>query len=190
MVDGLTPAQLVPVVHRRDPRAAQRPPPSLAERSAGGACGPTGASVMVSRSRCRGTQVERANLMSAEHHIEAAMLVGRTPCDTAVAEGPADLEWPIAEAQPAVAVDPAHDRLGAVVKRLDLPGKAAMAGTVARRRGCQSERLVRTLRVVQHPPRVKPLLALGEIGKGPPVNHLGRQGAMKPFVPGLRWGRL
>src|SRR5882762_6242608 len=26
MVDGLTPAQLVPVVHRRDPRTAQRPP--------------------------------------------------------------------------------------------------------------------------------------------------------------------
>src|SRR3989442_10694000 len=83
MVDGLTPAQLVPVVHRRDPRAAQRPPPSLAERSAGGACGPTGASVMVSRSRCRLAQIERADLVGAEQHVEAAILVARTQRDTA-----------------------------------------------------------------------------------------------------------
>jgi len=144
----------------------------------------------MSRSRCRLAQIERADLIGAEQHIEAAVQLGRTQRDAAVAEGPTDLEWPIAEAQPAVAVDPAYDRLGAVVKRLDLPGKAAMAGTIARRRGCQSERLVRTLRVLHHPPRVKPLLALGEIGKRPPANHLGRQGAMKPLVPGLRRGRL
>jgi transposase len=39
------PAQLVPVVHRRDPRARAATAASLAARRAGGPCGPTGASV-------------------------------------------------------------------------------------------------------------------------------------------------
>ena len=38
-------AQLVPVVHRRDPRARGATPASLAARRVGGSCGPTGASV-------------------------------------------------------------------------------------------------------------------------------------------------
>src|SRR6266436_10366688 len=104
MVDGLALTQLVPVVHRRDPRAAQRPPTSLAERSAGGACGPTGASVRMSRSRCRLAQIEHADLVGAEQHIEAAILVGRAQRDAAVAEGSAELDRPVAEAQPAVPV--------------------------------------------------------------------------------------
>ena len=81
--------------------------------------------------------------------VEAAILVGRTQRDTAVAEGPADLEWPIAEAQPAIAVDPAYDRPGAIVERLDLLGKAAPARAIARRRGGQRQGLVRPLGVVQ-----------------------------------------
>ena len=52
---------------------------------------------MVSRSRCCFAQIERADLLGAEQHVEAAILVARTQRDTAVAEGPADLEWPIAE---------------------------------------------------------------------------------------------
>jgi hypothetical protein len=36
--------------------------------------------------------------MSAEHDIEAAILVGRTQCDTAVAEGSAELDRAVAEA--------------------------------------------------------------------------------------------
>ena len=45
--------QLVPVIHRRDPRDRAATATSLAERRAGGRCGPTGASVPASRSRCR-----------------------------------------------------------------------------------------------------------------------------------------
>jgi transposase len=44
-------AQLVPVVHRRDPRARVATATSLAARRAGGPCGPTGASVLVTRAR-------------------------------------------------------------------------------------------------------------------------------------------
>src|SRR6266404_5546155 len=158
---------------------------TLAERSAGGACGPTGASVMVSRSRCRLAQIERADLVGAEQHVEAAILVARTQRDTAVAEGPADLEWPIAEAQPAIAVDPPDDRPGAIVERRDLLRKAAPARAIARRRGRQIERLMRPLGVVYHPPGIKALLALGKIGKRPPADDLSRQRAMKPLVLSL-----
>ena len=46
--------QLVPVVHRRDPRARDATPASPAARRAGGPCGPTGASVAATQSRrCR-----------------------------------------------------------------------------------------------------------------------------------------
>ena len=47
-------AQLVPVVHRRDPRARVATATSLAARHAEGPCGPAGASVSATRSRrCR-----------------------------------------------------------------------------------------------------------------------------------------
>ncbi len=47
---------------------------------------------------------------------------------------------------------------------------------------------MRTLRVVDHPPVVKPALTLGEVGKGAPADHLGLQSAVKPliFALGLR----
>ena len=47
-------------------------------------------------------------------------------------------------------------------------------GKVCERGGCQ-----------QQPPRIKPALALGDVGKGPPADHLGHQGAMKPLVLAL-----
>ena len=85
MVDGLTPDAARPGSPQEGLRAQRSDRHrSLAERSAGGACGPTGASVMVSRSRCRLAQIEGADLMGAEQHIEAAILVGRTQCNTAV----------------------------------------------------------------------------------------------------------
>ncbi len=46
-------AQLVPVVHRRDPRARAATPASLAARRVGGPCGPTGTSVSRTRRRRR-----------------------------------------------------------------------------------------------------------------------------------------
>ena len=47
-------AQLVPVVHRRDPRARVATVTRLAARRAGGSCGPTGASVSATQQRrCR-----------------------------------------------------------------------------------------------------------------------------------------
>jgi hypothetical protein len=51
-------SQLVPVVHRRDPRARAATVASLAERRAGGPCGPTGASVSASRSRRPSAAIE------------------------------------------------------------------------------------------------------------------------------------
>jgi hypothetical protein len=53
LADGGT-AQLVPVVHRRDPRARAATATSLAARRAGGPCGPTGASVLPERRRRSG----------------------------------------------------------------------------------------------------------------------------------------
>src|SRR5438094_2632077 len=50
--------QLVPVVHRRDPRDRAATATSPAARRAGGPCGPTGASVTASRSRRRGRPIE------------------------------------------------------------------------------------------------------------------------------------
>jgi NAD(P)-dependent dehydrogenase (short-subunit alcohol dehydrogenase family) len=58
MVDRLALTQLVPVVHRRDPPVRGATATSLAQRRAGGPCGPTGASVSASRSRCRPAQIE------------------------------------------------------------------------------------------------------------------------------------
>ena len=46
-------AQLVPIVHRRDPRAGAATAASLAARRVGGACGPTGASVPTMHPRRR-----------------------------------------------------------------------------------------------------------------------------------------
>ena len=97
-----------------------------------------------------------------------ALLIGRAQRDAAVAEGPAELDRPVAEAQPAARVDPAHDSPGTVVKLLDLLRQAALARAVARRRGRQTERVVRPLRVVHQPPFVKPAPALAKIGKGAP----------------------
>jgi hypothetical protein len=45
-------AQLVPVVHRRAPRAHGATPASLAARRVGGSCGPTGASVFGRQPGC------------------------------------------------------------------------------------------------------------------------------------------
>ena len=175
IVDRLALAQLVPVVHRRDPRARGATATSLAQRRAGGPCGPTGASVAASRSRRRLAQIEGADLMSAEQDIEAAILVGWMQRNAMMGEGAAELERAVAEAQPAVLVDAPHDRPGAVVKRLDRLGKRTRARRVARRRGCQFERFVRPLGIVHHAPRIKPALALGEVGKGAPADHLGRR---------------
>ena len=71
MVDGLAQAQLVPVVHRRDPRApcSDRHESGGAAR-VGGPCGPTGASVLGSGSRRRLAQIEGADLMSAKQDVE------------------------------------------------------------------------------------------------------------------------
>jgi hypothetical protein len=65
-------------------------------------------------------------------------------------------------------------------------GRGAQAAT--RRRGRQSERLVRPLRVAHHPPRVKPMLALGQSAKVAPADRRDRQGAAKALVPGQRRG--
>src|SRR5437868_15393951 len=113
MVDRLALAQLVPVVHRRDPRARGATATSLAQRRAGGPCGPTGASVAASRSRRRLAQIEGADLTSAEQDIEAAILVGWMQRNAVMGEGAAELERAVAEAQPAVLVDAPHDRPGA-----------------------------------------------------------------------------
>src|SRR6516162_7710420 len=109
----------------------------LAERSAGGPCGPTGASVLVSRSRRRRAQVERADLVGAEHDVKAAIRCCWLHGHTTVREGLAELDWTIAKAQPAAAVDPAEDRTGTIVKGLDRLRKAASARAVARGRGRQ-----------------------------------------------------
>ena len=50
--------------------------------------------------------------MSAEQHVEAAILVGRAQRDAMMGKGAAELERAVAEAHPAVLVDPAHDRPG------------------------------------------------------------------------------
>jgi len=182
IVDRLALTQLVPVVHRRDPRARGATATSLAQRRAGGPCGPTGASVSASRSRRHLVQIQGADLMSAEHDIEAALLIGRAQRNAMMGKGAAELERAVAEAQPAALVDAPHDRCGAVVKRLDRLGKPTRARRVARRRGRQFERFVRPLGVVHHAPRIKPALALGKVGKGAPTDDLGRQGAVKPLV--------
>src|SRR5712691_1725540 len=67
---------------------------SLAERSAGGPCGPTGASVSASRSRCRLAQIEGSDPMSAEQQVEATILVCRTQRNATAAEGSAELDRP------------------------------------------------------------------------------------------------
>jgi hypothetical protein len=83
---------------------------------------------MVSRSRCRLAQIERADLVGAEDDIEAAILVGRTQCNTVIAEGAAELERAVAEAQPAVTVDPPDDRPGAIVDGAIFSGKPRPLG--------------------------------------------------------------
>src|SRR5271163_3193283 len=185
MVDRLARTQLVPVVHRRAPRRSLALSSAQRADGAGGACGPTGASVSASGSRRRLAQIQGADRLSAEQDIEAAILVGRPQRDPTAGEGPAELDRAVAQAQPAVRIDPAHDRLGTVVERLDLFRKRPRARAVARRGGRQIERLVRPLRVVHHPPFVKPALALAKTGKGAPADHLGYQGAMKPLVLAL-----
>jgi len=59
LADGGT-AQLVPVVHRRDPRARAAIATGLAARRAGGPCGPTGASVLPERRRRSGSAQGKA----------------------------------------------------------------------------------------------------------------------------------
>ena len=133
MVDGLAQSQLVPVVHRRDPRAPRSDRHEFGGAArVGGPCGPTGASVLGSGSRRRLAQIEGADLMSAEQDVETAILVGRTQRDATLGKGPAEFERTVAEAQPAVRVDAAHDRPGTVVKRFDRLRKAPFARTVAR----------------------------------------------------------
>ena len=83
---------------------------------------------MVSRSRRRLAQIERADPVGAEHDIEAAILVGRTQCNTVIAEGAGELDRAVAEAQPAVAVDPPDDRPGAIVERPIFSGKPRPLG--------------------------------------------------------------
>src|SRR5258707_11370669 len=113
IVDRLALTQLVPVVHRRDPRARGATATSLAQRRAGGPCGPTGASVSASRSRRHLVQIQGADLMSAEHDIEAALLIGRAQRNAMMGKGAAELERAVAEAQPAAPADAPHDRCGA-----------------------------------------------------------------------------
>ena len=83
---------------------------------------------MGKHSRRRLAQIEGANLMSAEHDIKAALLIGRAQGDAAIGKGPAELDRAIAEAQPAALVDAPHNRPGAVVKRLDLFRKTPSLG--------------------------------------------------------------
>jgi len=52
--------QLVPVVHRRDPRAGATTPASLVALRAGGACGPTGASALRIRPQRRRQPTDRS----------------------------------------------------------------------------------------------------------------------------------
>jgi hypothetical protein len=117
MVDrvGTSPAR--PSSPQEGPARSAATATSLAERSAGRPCRPTGASVPASRSRSRLAQIAGTDVVSAEQDGEAAMLVS-----------PAGLDRPVAEAHPAVGLDTAHDRPRTVVKRRDPTADSQSSG--------------------------------------------------------------
>ena len=94
----------------------------------------------MSCSRCRLAQVERADLVGAEHDVKAAIRGRWLHGHTAVREGLAELDWTVAKAQPTATVNPADDRPGTVVKRLEFLWIAAPARAVTRGRGRQIKR--------------------------------------------------
>ena len=64
-------------------------------------------------------EIEDGDLVAAEEYVEAAVLGRRAQPDLAADEGAAELERTIAEAQPAVRINPTQDRAGAVIDRLE-----------------------------------------------------------------------
>src|SRR5207245_4512819 len=73
---GLARAQLVPVVHRRAPRRERALLSARRADGAGGACGPTGASVTASRSRYGLAQIEHGHLRARRRARRSSRPVG------------------------------------------------------------------------------------------------------------------
>ncbi len=124
--------------------------------------------------------------MGAEVDGEDSVLAGRAQGDQFAAQALADAPVAVPETDEAVAADFADLIVGGVFDRRQNLGERPRAWSVALRRRRHAERFMRPLVVVERAPVVEGALAVGEIAKAAPADHLGLEGAMEiaPPCPG------
>jgi len=105
-------------------------------------CGHRGCDVHKSTGR-KLPQVDLADFLSTEDHVEDAIGIGSAQGDRLPAESLADAQGPVLEADEAVAVDLAHGVARPIGDVGQVPGKGSVTGVIARDRRFEPESLVR-----------------------------------------------
>src|SRR5262245_5116618 len=124
--------------------------------------------------------------MSAEVHVEAAILGGRTKRDVLATECLAEAPSFVLEVDEAVATDFAHVVVGYVFDRRQHLREGPWARLISFCRRRHAEGLVRPLMVIARPPFVEGALIVGEIPKAFIVDHFPLQGAVEALILALR----
>src|SRR5579872_4954661 len=108
-----------------------------------------------------GLEIDGAEALVAEEHIEEPVLIARTQGDGLAAKGFADPDGPVLEADGTADIDFAHRVGRTVLDRGQLIGKAPFARFVACARRLKLQRIVWTLVIVDLAPRIESLLTIG-----------------------------
>src|SRR5579863_2291617 len=125
------------------------------------------------------SQVNLRDALRDEDDVPHAVLGGGSQSDALRRKGLGNLEVVSLEGEPSVLLHAALDVVGAIFGFMQASGPGARAGLIALRRHGVVERLMRSLRVVDDPPRVEDALPTGQVL----VDLLHRLGVQRPVHP-------
>src|SRR6266853_2034564 len=138
-----------------------------------------------SRFRIR-TLVDFSQTLQSKPHLPHAIPHCRTYPHTLAPERLADPPFPPFEREPSLPLHFPYHVARAELQLRQLLGKRTRAQLVAAARNRQIQRLMGTLVVVDHTPLIESSLALLQIAKDAPLEHLGHQRPMKSLLLPLR----
>ena len=129
-----------------------------------------------------GPYVKCCDALMAEVNVHHAIDIGVSQGDRVPVERPADHNVTVAVTDLTVMLDLSDEGPRAIVERAQLLREGSAAATITRGRDLQPERVVRPLVVVDLPPVVEALLAVRQVPKGLPDEHLVLEGSVEALV--------
>ena len=133
----------------------------------------------------RAFEIDASEAVDSKVHGEDAILSSRPQRNGLAAEGQADTPWPVLEAGFATHIDPTDMIAWAVLDGRQLFGVRAWAHAIAIGWHRQADGFMGPLSVVDRPPAIEGMLALGEISKTLAGEHFGLERAVKALILAL-----